>query len=178
MKSSQTQKGSTVGMVLLGIGVAGVLVVAGWGLYKSSQQSKALHDFDRNVHALQEKTLSEPDAHFTDLAQSTWALTETSGEAQSPWGSIEFFEPTKGERIMAFDVPFIACPDTLARLEHRTGKLVISDQGQGTTTIIKDLSAPIPVKFSISQAVEAWGLSAFRLLSCHPYRNLEPASHK
>ena len=162
MTLARHQQGSTAAIVLLIIGVIGVLVVAGLGIYRSSEQAQSVQSFERSVQALEKQFKSSPGATFIESASSAWPVKNDKGQPLSPWGVVEFSEPSKGERKMAFEIPAISCTDAAVRLEHRADKLVVVDAQQGQSKVLKDSNSQAGVKFSAEEAVSACGTAGFR----------------
>ena len=162
MTLAKHQQGSTAAIVLLILGVIGVLVVAGLGIYRSSEQAQSVQSFERSVQTLEQKIKSTPEATFVESASSAWPMKNDKGQPLSPWGVVEFSEPSKGERKMAFEIPAISCTDAAVRLEHRTDKLVVLDLQQGQSKVLKDSNSQASVKFSAEEAVSACGTVGFK----------------
>lgn len=150
MNKQFKQSGSTVGIVILVIGILGIFVLGGIGLYRASGQSQDIQTFDKDIQAIG-PILATPAADFPARAIAAWPHKNSEGRAISPWGTLEFSEGSGAERTMRLSVPGTACADVAARLGHRASRITLLN-AEDAPTILKDEDAQTPIRFSYDSA--------------------------
>lgn len=150
MNKKIKQSGSTIGIVILVIGILGIFVLGGIGLYRASNQSQDIQTFDRDIQSIG-PILSTPAEDFQARAIAAWPHKNPEGHATSPWGTLEFSQGSSSERTMRLSVPGTACADVAARLSHRANRITLLN-AQDAPTILKDDAASVPIRFSYDSA--------------------------